>query len=525
MKHARAWSSIAVVGLLAGALPLLAESSAVAAPPPGGPTVTQNLSAFNGTHSGPDPVTVGGDRPVYYRFDAAKSVSLSDLGLAGSATFTTTVRADAGAAAWTTDGELESAGLAQVVGGETFVSNGQTFSGANPLGSPSHDGDPIVFAQYNGGGPGNPTCANGKFYVGGSWVFGSGTICQIANDSSDQTTPVDGGAQRYTITIHGDGTWTGSVTPLDADGDVVTSFNVPGVQTFSGTLPGNSSTQFAPVLRLRPGSSTGGNWSYTISGSSLTTTVAPVHVVTGGDVSADGSSGWALETLHSGNGAFVPGTGTPPLGTGSYHLKSNVTGDKDFLHLTKVDGVPLLGQHLTDILGLSFKSFASDGTFSPYVNIPVHSDLIDANNDGIADGSQPGVTGATGNATLVYEPTVPGGSWGTNNTISDTAKWRLTRTVVSGGVTPLWTYKTWADWEALLPGADREPDRSATSSSSSATRARSRGAAARAGSTTSASSRRPRRRRTTSKRALAPARCPSTPPARRSPSPLTARPT
>ena len=205
----------------------------------------------------------------------AKSVSLSDLGLAGSATFTTTVRADAGAAAWTTDGELEAAGLAQVVGGETFVSNGQTFNGANPLGSPSHDGDPIVFAQYNGGGPGNPTCANGKFYVGGSWVFGSGTICQIANDSSDQTTPVDGGAQRYTITIHGDGTWTGSVTPLDADGDVVTSFNVPGVQTFSGTLPGNANTQFAPVLRLRPGSSTGGDWSYTISGSTLTTTVAP----------------------------------------------------------------------------------------------------------------------------------------------------------------------------------------------------------------------------------------------------------
>ena len=59
MKHARSWSSIAVIGLLAGALPLLAESAAVAAPPPGGPTVTQDLSAFNGTHTGPDPVTVG----------------------------------------------------------------------------------------------------------------------------------------------------------------------------------------------------------------------------------------------------------------------------------------------------------------------------------------------------------------------------------------------------------------------------------------------------------------------------------
>ena len=142
------------------------------------------------------------------------------------------------------------------------------------------------------------------------------TVCQIANDSSDQTTPVDGGAQRFSITIHGDGTWTGSATPLDADGDVVTSFTTPGVQTFSGTLPGTSATKFAPVLRLRPGSATGADWHYTISNSTLSTTVVPVHVVTGGDVSADGSSGWALETLNGGNGSFVRGTGTPPLGTG-----------------------------------------------------------------------------------------------------------------------------------------------------------------------------------------------------------------
>ena len=198
-----------------------------------------------------------------------------------------------------------------------------------------------------------------------------------------------------------------------------------------------------------PGSSTGGNWSYTISGSSLTTTVAPVHVVTGGDVSADGSSGWALETLHTGNGSFVQGTGTPPLGSGSYHLKSNVTGDKDFLHLTKVDGVALAGQQLTDIKGLSYASYASDGTFSPYVNIPIHSGLIDSNNDGIADGTQSGIPAATGNAVLIYDPTVPGGSWQNVDTMA-AAHWRLSRPVISGGVTPLWTYKTWADWSALL---------------------------------------------------------------------------
>ena len=66
-------------------------------------------------------------------------------------------------------------------------------------------------------------------------------------------------------------------------------------------------------------------------------------------MSVDGSSGWAVETRNGGTGSFVKGTGTPPLGSGSWSMKSNAVGDKKFLHLTKVGGVPLLGRPLTDL--------------------------------------------------------------------------------------------------------------------------------------------------------------------------------
>ena len=84
-------------------------------------------------------------------------------------------------------------------------------------------------------------------------------------------------------------------------------------------------------------------------------------VVTGGDVSVDGSSGWAVESSNSGTGAFVDGIASPPLGVGSYYLKSNATGDKQFLHMTKVDGVALAGRPLTDLHALC-RSLASPRT-------------------------------------------------------------------------------------------------------------------------------------------------------------------
>jgi hypothetical protein len=173
-------------------------------------------------------------------------------------------------------------------------------------------------------------------------------------------------------------------------------------------------------------------------------------VVTGGDLSADGSSGWAVESRNGGTGAFVAGTATPPLGIGSYYLKSNAIGDKQFLHLTKVDGVALAGRPLTDLLSLSFSSFAANGVYSPYVNIPMHSGLVDANSDGIADGLQ-SVPAASGNAILVFEPTVSGGAWNASDTMAPGALWRVTRPVVtSGGTIPTFTYKTYAQWLAIL---------------------------------------------------------------------------
>ena len=183
----------------------------------------------------------------------------------------------------------------------------------------------------------------------------------------------------------------------------------------------------------------------------------PPTVVTGGDLSVDGSSGWAVESRNGGTGAFVQGTGTPPLGVGSYYLKSNAIGDKQFLHLTKIDGVALAGRPIADLQALTFSSFAANGVYSPYVNIPVHSDQIDANSDGIADGSQ-NLPAATGNAILVYEPTVAGGAWNTSDTTAPSALWRLTRPVVTGGgPIPLWTYQSFADWTADLSGGVFNP--------------------------------------------------------------------
>lgn len=184
----------------------------------------------------------------------------------------------------------------------------------------------------------------------------------------------------------------------------------------------------------------------------------PVTVVTGGDISANGSSGWAIETTNGATGAFVKGTGTPPLGSGSFFMKSNATGDKKFLHLTKLDGVPFAGRPLADLTELSFSSYAANGVYSPYVNIPIHSDLIDANNNGLADGTEVGVPSATGNAILVHEPTVPGSVWTTSNTIDAGATWRITRPVVSGGVIPVWTYRTYADWMSILTDGVFNPD-------------------------------------------------------------------
>ncbi len=131
-------------------------------------------------------------------------------------------------------------------------------------------------------------------------------------------------------------------------------------------------------------------------------------------------------------------------------MKSNAVGDKKFLHLTKVAGVPLLGRPLTDLTGLSFSTFAANATYSPYVNIPIHSAAIDANSNGIADGTEGFAGTATGNAILVYEPVVASGTWAESDTIGTPAQWRMTRPVISGGSIPAFTYKTWDAWLGIF---------------------------------------------------------------------------
>ena len=266
MRNTRALSSTLAVAVVAGTLSLVPLAAAVAAPSTG---TTFDLPAYDGTFTG-----AAGNRHTNYRTDAGQGFTLADLGPAGQATFSTVVRADAAAANWTNDGELEAVGFVRQIAGETFVSNGDTFTGGNPLGTPQHDGDPVVFGQYNGGGAGNPFCANGKFFLNGNFVFGPGEECAIVNDDATQTAPVLGGAQRFTVTIDADGTWTGSVTPLDTNGNPIAAEGFIGAhadQQFSGTLPGDANTSFVPMIRLRAGD-TSGAWSYNVRNSSLATT-------------------------------------------------------------------------------------------------------------------------------------------------------------------------------------------------------------------------------------------------------------
>ena len=98
MKINRILSAVAVGAVGLGLVPVLTATAAQAAP--------AALAGFDGTHTGVD-----GNRSVYYRWDASQALSRADLGPTGSATITTVVRADAAAASWTTDGELEAFGF------------------------------------------------------------------------------------------------------------------------------------------------------------------------------------------------------------------------------------------------------------------------------------------------------------------------------------------------------------------------------------------------------------------------------
>lgn len=225
--------------------------------------------------------TDGTTRPAYFAYDADLGFSVSDLAAGETVTFTTTIAANPNAAHWKdpqdSQANLYAVGFLRVVANETPVQG-------TALASPAHDQDPVIWGQDNqgaGSGVGGMAfCSNDKFFVAGNFVFGPGEHCVLPLDSADGTAMDQISTERYTVTIAADGTWTGTVVPLDADGDVVTAFGSVDVPpTYSGTLPGDDSTEFVPFVRARAGAytdSTGlvdpdGDWRIDVTDSSLVT--------------------------------------------------------------------------------------------------------------------------------------------------------------------------------------------------------------------------------------------------------------
>ena len=76
----------------------------------------------------------------------------------------------------------------------------------------------------------------------------------LPKDNADGTDMDQISTERYTVTIAADGTWTGTVVPLDAAGQVVDALRLLDVPpTYAGTLPGDASTEFVPFVRAAPG--------------------------------------------------------------------------------------------------------------------------------------------------------------------------------------------------------------------------------------------------------------------------------
>lgn len=290
-------------------------------------------SGYDGIATGPRAsATDGTTRPAYFRYDPTLGFSVSDLAAGESVTFTTTIAANPNAAHWKNPADsqanLYAVGFLRVVASETVVQG-------TPLASPAHDQDPVIWGQDNqgaGSGVGGMAfCSNDKFFVGGAFVFGPGEHCVLPKDNADGSDMDQISTERYTVTIAADGTWTGTVVPLDAAGHVVTSFvslDVP--PTYSGTLPGDASTEFVPFVRARAGAytdSTGltdpdGAWRIDITNSSLVTpfvapaapaatpaptTPAPAAVTPSPSASAQAAAELAVTGSQNGPTAAVAG--------------------------------------------------------------------------------------------------------------------------------------------------------------------------------------------------------------------------
>ena len=95
---------------------------------------------------------------------------------------------------------------------------------------------------------------------------------------------------------------------------------------------------------------------------------------------------WVLYTRLAGNGTFVTGPGTPPLGGGSITLGTPTTADK--VQLFNFDHI---GTKLADVRSMSYSTYRTTGTAAQLTSINV---VVDFNGPS-ADG---------GFTTLVFEP-------------------------------------------------------------------------------------------------------------------------
>ena len=237
-------AALSALALAVVAAPVAAAAPAFAADP---------TSAYDFTHTGPRVTTVD-TGPARFVHEPGLAFTLADLTEQGvTARITTTISANAYAANWSAGAPLDAVGFVRLVAGETVD--------ARTAFQPAHDGDPVAWAQDNAGaGRGTGFCANDKFFVQNAWVFNQGTVCGIPHDNADQTATADDSSLRFVVTLDGDGDYTLAVTPLDADGQDVTSFASGGAAMFSGRVAGTTpETAFVPFVRVRPGADTGGS--------------------------------------------------------------------------------------------------------------------------------------------------------------------------------------------------------------------------------------------------------------------------
>lgn len=261
-----------VSGAAAAALLAFGATGASASPPaspgpghqhspaahPGPPGV----AAFDGTYSGTTYAFTGMSAPQL-------GISPARLGPGGSATFTTTVTSDTQAAQWNgTTAQLIIAGFTQ----------NPSSSPADPPGRPPNPGHPstpsldsygsLIYAQDNSMGAGY--CANDKFFTGPTqktFIFGTGDACYV------HSTPPYGSTETYSVTLYANGTFTDTVSRPHSgvtDRGQFTCTATTCSASFTGTLPGPSTTRYYPALYLLPGRTTTAPndlWTFTVSAS------------------------------------------------------------------------------------------------------------------------------------------------------------------------------------------------------------------------------------------------------------------